>query len=105
MREHSGTSLAIGILIALVYTVWGAVLAVLVWTGVTVYAIVKWIGAPSDHPSATTLLVMIVGLVTIVPLGLALGIYVIGRSMRPPKRPKELPTERPKELKDRAELA
>jgi hypothetical protein len=101
MREHSGTSLAMGILSTLVYAVWGAVLAVLVWTGVTIYAIVKWIGAPSDHPSATTLRVMIVGRVSIVPLGLALGVYLIGRSMRPPKRPKE----RPKELKDRAELA
>jgi hypothetical protein len=93
MREHSGTSIAIGIVTALVYAVWGAVLAILVWIGVTVYAFVKWIGAPSDHPSATTLLVLVVGLVTIVPLGLALSVYVVGRSMRPPKR------------KDRAELA
>jgi hypothetical protein len=86
MQEHSGTSLAIGIIAAVGYVVWGAVLAVLVWIGVTIYAIVKWIGAPTDHASATTLLVLIVGLVTIFPLGLALGMYAIGRSMRPPKR-------------------
>jgi hypothetical protein len=86
MRENTGASLAIGVIAALGYAVWAAVLVIMLWISVTIYAVVKWIGASNDHPSATTLLVLVVGLVTAFPLGLALGVYGIGRSMRPPKR-------------------
>ena len=86
MREHSGQSLAIAGIAALGYAIWAAVLVVLVWLAVTIYAIVKWIGAPNDHPSATTLLVIVVGLVTLWPLAIALVMYAIGRSMRPSRR-------------------
>jgi hypothetical protein len=86
MREHTGTSFAIGIISAFGYTIWAAVLAILVWTSITIYAFVKWIGGAPDDPSATTLLVLVVALVTLFPVLLSLGIYAIGRSMRPPKR-------------------
>jgi hypothetical protein len=86
MREHSGQSLAIAGIAALGYTIWAAVLVVVLWVAITIYAVVKWIGAPNDHPSATTLLVIVVGLVTLWPLAIALGMYAIGRSMRPSKR-------------------
>jgi hypothetical protein len=96
MQEHSGQSLAIAGIAALGYAIWAAVLVVLLWVAITIYAFVKWIGAPNDHPSATTLLVIVVGLVTFWPLMIALGMYAIGRSMRPFKRRRDelaLPTE------------
>ncbi len=82
MREHSGTSIAIGGISTFAFTLWGGVFAVMLWGGITVYAIVKWIGSPQDHPSATTLLVMMVGLVSVYPVLLALGIYLISKPMR-----------------------
>jgi hypothetical protein len=86
MREHTGQSLGIAGIAALGYAIWAAVLVVLLWLAVTIYAIVKWIGAPNDHPSATTLLVIVVGLVTLWPLAIALGMHLVGRSMRPSTR-------------------
>lgn len=88
MREHTGTSVAIGALSAIAYTLWGGVIAVMLWSGITVYAIVKWIGAPEDHPSPTTILVLMVGLVAVFPLLLAIGIYFISKPMRYPRRRK-----------------
>jgi hypothetical protein len=82
MREHTGTSVAIGALSAIAYTIWGGVLAVMLWIGITVYAIVKWIGSPSDHASPTTILVLVVGIVAVYPLLLAVGIYFISKPMR-----------------------
>ena len=89
MREHAGQSLGIAAIAALGYTIWAGVLAVLLWLAVTIYAVVKWIGAPNDHPSATTLLVIVVALVTFWPLLIALAMYLVGRSMRPPKAAKD----------------
>jgi hypothetical protein len=86
MREHSGQSLAIAGIAALGYAIWAAVLVVLLWVAITIYAVVKWIGAPNDHPSATTVLIIVVALVTLWPLAISLGMYAIGRSMRTPKR-------------------
>jgi hypothetical protein len=86
MREHSATSLGIGIASALGNAIWGFLLAVMLWTSVAIYAVVKWIGSPTDHPSPTTLLVIVVGIVSFFPLALAVGTYAVGRSMRPAKR-------------------
>src|SRR3954462_15435671 len=82
MREHSGTSIAIGGISTFAFTLWGGVLAVMLWGGITVYAIVKWIGSPQEHPSATTLLGMMGGLVSVYPGLLALGLYLITKPMR-----------------------
>ena len=88
MREHTGTSVAIGALSAIAYTLWGGVIAVMLWSGITVYAIVKWIGGPEDHASPTTILVVMVGLVAVFPLLLAIGIYFISKPMRYARRRK-----------------
>jgi hypothetical protein len=82
MREHTGTSIAIGAFSAFAFTIWGAVIAVMLWSGITVYAIVKWIGSPQDHASATTLLVLLVGTVALYPLLLAIAIYLVSKPMR-----------------------
>ena len=88
MREHTGTSVAIGALSTFAYTIWASVLVVMLWSGITVYSIVKWIGAPDDHPSPTTILVVMVGLVAVFPLLLALGIYFVSKPMRYARRRK-----------------
>jgi hypothetical protein len=82
MREHTGTSTAIGAVSAFAFTIWGAVIAVMLWSGITVYAIVKWIGSPQDHASATGLLVLLVGTVALYPLLLAIAIYLVSKPMR-----------------------
>jgi hypothetical protein len=82
MRENTGVALAIGAVSTFAFTVWAAVVAVMLWSGITVYAIVKWIGSPQDHASATSLLVMLVGLVTVFPLLLAVAIYLVSKPMR-----------------------
>lgn len=82
MRENTGVALAIGAVSSLAFAIWGAVIAVMLWSGITVYSIVKWIGSPQDHASATSLLVMMVGLVAVFPLLLAIAIYLISKPMR-----------------------
>jgi hypothetical protein len=86
MREHAGTSIAIGAISTFAYVIWSAVIAVMVWSGITVYAIVKWIGSPQDHASATTLLVLLVGTVALFPLLLAIAIYLVSKPMRYARR-------------------
>jgi hypothetical protein len=93
MRENTGRSIAVAAVAAFSYIVWAWVLAILIWTVVAIYAIVKWIGAPQDHPSATTLLVVLVGVVTLWPLLIALGCYLIARSMRRDTDAPELPAD------------
>ena len=41
MREHTGTSIAIGAVSTFAFTIWAGVIAVMLWSGITVYAIVK----------------------------------------------------------------
>jgi heme/copper-type cytochrome/quinol oxidase subunit 2 len=82
MRENTGVAVGIGVVSTFAFTIWAAVVAVMVWSGITVYAIVKWIGSPNDHPSAASVLVMLVGLVTVFPLLLAVAIYLVSKPMR-----------------------
>ena len=56
------------------------------WLSLTVYAIVKWIGAASDHASPLTVLLLMVANVTLFVLLLTLAIYAIGKPMRYGKR-------------------
>lgn len=86
MREHSGTAIAIGAVATFAYTIWAAIVVVMLWSGITVYAIVKWIGSPQDHASATTLLVLLVGTVAVFPLLLAIVIYLVSKTMRYARR-------------------
>ncbi|HEX3299625.1 MAG TPA: hypothetical protein VHW68_05890 [Actinomycetota bacterium] len=86
MRENTGIAVAIAAIVAFTYVIWAAVVAVMLWTGVTIYAIVKWIGAPQDHASATSLLVMLIGVVTFVPLLLAIAIYLVSKPMHYARR-------------------
>ena len=75
-------------------------LVVLLWTALTVYALVKWIGSAPDAASPTTVVLIVVGLVTALALALAGSIALIGRSMTPRKQKKtddgpSVPPEKP----------
>ena len=57
-----------------------------VYTFITVYAIVKAVSGGSDAADPATVLIGIVGLVTVFTLMLGLGGWLIGRGFDPAKR-------------------
>ena len=86
MREHTGTATAIAAVATMGYAVWASVIVVIMWLSLTIYAVVKWIGAPSDHASPLTVLLLMVANVTLFVTLLSLAIYVVGKPMRYRKR-------------------
>ena len=52
----------------------------------SVYALIKAIGSAPDAPNATVVLLGIVGLVTTLVMGAAVGAWLIGRTADPRKR-------------------
>jgi hypothetical protein len=86
MREHTGTAVAIALVATMGYAVWASVIVIIMWLSLTIYAIVKWIGAPPDHASPLTVLLLMVGNITLFVLLLTLALYAIGRPMRYRKR-------------------
>ena len=88
MREHSGIAIAVAGVVTTVLTMLAALLVVLVWTSLTIYALVKWIGSAPDAASPTTVLLIVVGLVTGLALLLTLPIALVGRAMTPRRRKK-----------------
>jgi hypothetical protein len=89
VRENTGTAVGIALLATFGYAIWASVVAVVTWLSLTIYAIVKWIGAPADHASPRTVLLLIVGNVTLFLLLMTTGMYLAGRSMRYKKRRRE----------------
>ncbi|MET0801806.1 MAG: hypothetical protein ABWZ53_11640 [Actinomycetota bacterium] len=63
-----------------------AMLVVGIYTFVTVYAIVKAVGAGSDEANAVVVLLGVVGLVTLLVTMLGVGGWLVGRSADPKKR-------------------
>jgi hypothetical protein len=86
MREHTGPALGIAAIALFGYTAWAAVLAIVLWLSLTIYAIVKWIGAPEDHASALTVFLLVIVNVTMFVLLLTVAMYAAGKSMRYRKR-------------------
>lgn len=82
MREHTGTAVGIALVATFGYTIWAAVIAIIAWLSLTIYAIVKWIGEPSDHASPLTVLLLMVANVTLFVVLLSLSLYVVGKPMR-----------------------
>ncbi|HSL12025.1 MAG TPA: hypothetical protein VLA82_11985 [Actinomycetota bacterium] len=89
MREHTGIAIAVAGVVTTVLTMFAAVLVVLMWTALTVYALVKWIGSAPDSASPTTVLLIVVGLVTALALVLTVPIALVGRAMTPRRRTKD----------------
>ncbi|MDP9329977.1 MAG: hypothetical protein M3P11_04965 [Actinomycetota bacterium] len=83
MREHTGLSLGIAAAIVTFFVLLPALLVVTIYSFITVYAIVKAIGSAPTSPSATTVLLGVVLLVTTFSLVLASLVTLAGRSMNP----------------------
>jgi hypothetical protein len=81
-----GVALAIAGLNVLYLMFLPVLLVVGIYTYVTVYAIVKAVDGGSDSPDPATVLIGIVGLVTLFVVALGLGTWVIGRTADPRKR-------------------
>ena len=86
MREHTGTALGIAAIATFGFTIWAAVIAVVMWLCLTVYAVVKWIGAPTDHASPLTMFLLMIANVALFVVLLAVAIYLAGKPMRYAKR-------------------
>jgi hypothetical protein len=86
MRENTGAAIAIAGAVTTMLTLMSVVLVVLLWTALTVYALVKWIGSAPDAASPTAVVVIVVGLVTASTLMLMVPIVLVGRSMTPRRR-------------------
>jgi hypothetical protein len=82
MREHTGTALGIAAFATFGYMILAAAIVILMWLCLTIYTVVKWIGAPSDHASPLTVLLLTLGSVTVFVVLLAVGIYLAGKPMR-----------------------
>ncbi len=81
MREGTGVSLAIGGLISGSFTVLGAIVVVVTYLFICVYAIVKWIGDAGGHPDPATIIVGFVALVSVLVIALLVGVRLLGRSL------------------------
>jgi hypothetical protein len=86
VREHRGLSIAIAVVIVAFLATLPFTLAVATYVTLSVYALVKMIGSGSDAPSAVTILVAIVLLVTLFAGLLAGTIVLVGRPMTPRRR-------------------
>ena len=86
MREHTGVAVGIAAIATFAYTVWAAVIAVVLWLSLTVYAVVKAIGSPTDDASALTVLLIVLSNVTLFILLVAGAISLAGRPMHYRKR-------------------
>ncbi len=89
MREHTGIAIAVAGVVTTLMTMFAGVLVVLMWTALTIYALVKAIGSAPDAASPTTVLLIVVGLVTALALVLTLPIALVGRAMTPRKEPRK----------------
>jgi hypothetical protein len=63
-----------------------AMLVIGIYTFITVYAVVKAVGAGSDQANALVVLLGVVGLVTLFVTMLGVGAWLVGRSADPKKR-------------------
>jgi hypothetical protein len=86
MREHTGSALGVAILAFSWFTILGALLIPLLWLGLTIYVVVKAVGSAPDAPSATTISLLVVGLVTALALAFMGIAALIGRGMRERRR-------------------
>jgi Sec-independent protein secretion pathway component TatC len=89
MREHTGIAIAVAGVVTTVMTMFAGALVVLMWTALTIYALVKAIGSAPDAASPTAVLLIVVGLMTALALVLTLPIALVGRAMTPRKKPRK----------------
>jgi Na+/phosphate symporter len=88
MHEHRGPAIGVAFLIVTFLSVLGALVVVLGWIGLTIYAMVKAIGSAPDAANARAVVLLFVGLITTFTVLLAVGIALAGKAMTPRRRKK-----------------
>jgi hypothetical protein len=83
--DNRSLGIAIGGVSFVAYAGLAFVLAIAVWTLLSVYAIVKWVGSAPEAPDPAALIVGVVGLVTLLVVLIAVAIGFVGRSLNPKK--------------------
>jgi hypothetical protein len=91
MREGTGISSLIAGAIVAFGIFLGAILVITIYTAITVYAIVKWIGSASDPANPVVILLIVVVSTGLFVTLLGLAINFAGRSMTPRRRRREEP--------------
>lgn len=86
--QSGGLGLGIGLANTVLYSLLPALMAVGIWTLVSVYAVVKWIGSAPDDVNPVVIVVGVVMLVTLFVLLIAVAVGLVGRSMNPKRRDK-----------------
>jgi hypothetical protein len=86
VHENRGTALAVGAVVVISFVLLGALVTVLSWTGLSVYALAKWIGSAPDRANPVAVVLLFVGVVALVVTGSLAGLALVGRSMTPRKR-------------------
>ena len=86
MRELRGPAIAVTAVIVVFTTMLGMILVPLGWTGLSIYAVVKWIGSGSDEAQAAALIVGTMVIVTVLVVLFAVGLRFVGKAMEPAKR-------------------
>ena len=83
-REGTGTSVVVALASTAIYALAAWVIVLLFWLAFSIYAIVELIG--DGRPSALALLTIVVGLVAGFVALSAVGTWVVGRRLAPPRR-------------------
>jgi hypothetical protein len=87
--DARGAGIAIGGLNVALYVILPALIVVCVWTLISVYAIVKWIGSAPEEPNPVVIILGVVLTVTLLVVLFAVAVGLVGRSMNPKKRAKD----------------
>lgn len=86
MHEHRGAAIGVALLIVTFLSILGALVVVLGWIGLTIYATVKAIGSAPDAANPTAVVFVFVGLISTFTVLLAVAIALAGKAMTPRRR-------------------
>jgi hypothetical protein len=87
--EKGGLAIGLGGATTIMYALLPALLVVGIWTLISIYAIVKWVGSAPDHVNPVVIVLGVAGLVTTFVVLIAVATGLIGRGMNPKKREKD----------------
>lgn len=84
--DGTGVGVAIGVMNVALYALLPALIVVGVWTLISVYAIVKWIGSAPQQANAAVIVLGMATMVSLFVVLFAVGVGLVGRSLSPKKR-------------------
>jgi hypothetical protein len=84
--DGKGVGVALGGLNVALYALLPVMIVVGVWTLISVYAIVKWIGSAPQEPNAAVIVLGVAMMVSLFVVLFAVGVGLVGRSLSPKRR-------------------